>query len=501
MKVFVQIVLGISLLLPLSAANAQQVVRSFTGPGFDIPAGSALTGSIIDLPVFEKPVTNVRVHLKDVTGDGLYLALVRWRPDGTMDKIHLTNWGKCAARNADATFSANGAYHNSYCPKGLDRDWQPHESFDAFRGLNAAGRWRLENFYAVKTSSIGSWELEIEFEQELTFSWEPGPWGEWSNTCGEAARSRELVCMGNDGSAYGDLPCQGEPKPETHETAYITSGCGYSWEPGRWIPEPACGATSENRSLACRRSDDVLVSVDQCDAETKPDTARTGSAYDHSTCTYEITVGPWSETEYSCGYARRTRDVLCLRSDGHILTDVVVCGAERLPASSEGVEDYSSCGYTWDQKGFDYSACSSGSLTWTPLYSCLRSNGAYVAGSFCSDIALPSGPETLSCDEVGSFDPMPHDDPANPWPEFEYDEESGVTVGEGLPPSEAVPPSPVDDDREGTPYTAGTYDPETGEYTTADGEVLTDGQYDFATNTYWYTGDLEKIIIMRRVLN
>lgn len=484
---------------PASAATA-----TFEGDGFSFPAGSLHVWTNVFLPDMDERVAAVRVRINDLeTPSGkIYLRLVKENPDGTFDRAALSaNEHYCLTPSGSITFDSRASLswnENRVCSAG-DFVLQPAGDYSAFLGESGEGRWALVAYRAQSAGSIGSWTLEIDYEVE--FAWEAGEWSDWSRTCGDASRSRSVTCAGSDGREYEGALCSG-PAPATREESYLTSGCSYSWVTSSWQPVAGCGETTETRYVSCRESSGRTVGLDLCDQAEKPLSEQLAAAPSYATCTYEYTVGAW-ETTQTCGSSLRTRDLYCQRSDGTLLVNPDFCGNDPLPVLSEMTEDYSACTYSWTQTGFTMSACVDGERTWTPTYRCDRSNGNQVAASFCSDVPFPSSPKTDSCNAFADFDVMPDDDPSNP--PIEWDEEEEFVYGDGEPSTgEGSGPWQGNQPEEAQAFTGGSYDPETGTYTTADGEVLTGGYFLYLERTYyWYPQGSSgpPAVVMRRVLN
>ena len=172
-------------------------------------------------------------------------------------------------------------------------------------------------------------------------------------------------CLGSDGSVAPASSC-GKTSPETQ-------GCvmPVTYTP-RYQGESACSNSQKQVYWDCAGSDGSSAPASAC-GKTSPET---------QSCTMPVTyswqTGGWSGYNSTCSdSATRTRSVWCQGSDGSRPGDAP-CGGAR-PSASETTGIYSSCGYT-SVEG-QKSACTNGTAT-TPLQ-CRRSDGVYVANSFC----------------------------------------------------------------------------------------------------------------------
>jgi thrombospondin motif-containing protein 9 len=213
-------------------------------------------------------------------------------------------------------------------------------------------------------------------------TWITGPYGDWTSTCGTATHSRSVTCIDPDsGETLQDAFCQA-PKPSTSESSYQTSGCGYDWIPSAWSAvAPACGASTQTRTLSCRRTDGETVDNSMCAPGTMP--ATTQAATDYSRCGYDWTVGSYGAPTTTCGQATQTRSVTCTRSDATQVQDSY-CGAASRPTSQQSTYQTSGCGYAWKTGAFGVVADACGPSTSTREVWCERSDGQKVDDASCS---------------------------------------------------------------------------------------------------------------------
>jgi hypothetical protein len=220
-----------------------------------------------------------------------------------------------------------------------------------------------------------------------TYSWNPGAWSAPSSSCGFASETRSVACLSSDGRTMSDSYCSG-PRPDASKTSYETSGCGYSWKADAQFGAsvPACGATVQNRSVVCLRSDGQTVADSSCDSASRP--ASQQAATDYSTCTYGWTAGSYGAWSTTCGAATQTRDVTCQSSDGRTVADAYCAGTR--PDATQNAYQTSGCGYSWQTGSYGAPASACGATVQTRAVTCRRSDGTTVADASCDASTRPS---------------------------------------------------------------------------------------------------------------
>jgi hypothetical protein len=167
-----------------------------------------------------------------------------------------------------------------------------------------------------------------------TYTWNIGPYGQCSKSCGTGTRTRTVVCQDQSGNTVADNLCS-QPKPTTSDTCN-TDSCGtatYSWAvtPGRCSKD--CGGGTATDVVVCKKNDGTVVADTFCDAGTKPPTSRTCNTQDcpPGGYTYSWEPGAWSACSKDCGDGLQTRSVTCKRNDGvYVAADL--CNAATKPA-------------------------------------------------------------------------------------------------------------------------------------------------------------------------
>lgn len=243
-----------------------------------------------------------------------------------------------------------------------------------------------------------------------SYDWKVAEWSSWSSTCSPTAeRSRNVVCVRQDGADVGDASCGSAPKPAARETSAIEYGCNtgltFNWGASDWSEwSSQCSDSAiRTRTVQCRRSDDTPSVDANCTAERPSESEigviRTGcepgdggpGGDGGGTLTYDWTVGNWSAPdEPMCGDYVRTRTVACVSNRG-VVVDDGMCDATR-PASSETIYDGSGCGYAWSASAFTWSSECSDAAIGTRSVTCMRNGTEVVEDARCG----ANRPETTS---------------------------------------------------------------------------------------------------------
>ena len=226
-----------------------------------------------------------------------------------------------------------------------------------------------------------------------------GAWSGWSSDCsGSAKRTRSVSCerSNNGGSRVSNSECtsRGVSLSPTSETSARYGSCSYSRvNPGNWSTwSSSCSASaSSSRSYQCRRSDGTIVSGSECTSRgIGLSESRTGAQY--GGCSYSAggTPGAWSSWSSTCSAnATRTRTWQCIRSDGAAVSRSA-CDNRGVGLTEVGrAAVYSGCSY---RASLTSSVCSSPGYQ-TRTYSCRRSDGTLVDGSYCG---YPGGRQTVA---------------------------------------------------------------------------------------------------------
>uniref|UniRef100_A0A8C5ZLX5 ADAM metallopeptidase with thrombospondin type 1 motif 9 n=1 Tax=Marmota marmota marmota TaxID=9994 RepID=A0A8C5ZLX5_MARMA len=185
-------------------------------------------------------------------------------------------------------------------------------------------------------------------QQPECASWQAGPWGQCSVTCGQGYQLRAVKCIiGTYGSAVDDSDCNAatrptdtqdcefpscHPSPVVPETRRSTHNVPRTqWRFGSWTPCSAtCGKGTRMRYVSCRDEDGLVAEDSACAALPKP------------VAKEECSVTPcgrwkaldWSPCSVTCGQGRATRQVVCVNYSDHGI-DQSECDPDYIPETEQ----------------------------------------------------------------------------------------------------------------------------------------------------------------------
>ncbi|KAJ8361216.1 hypothetical protein SKAU_G00177410 [Synaphobranchus kaupii] len=176
-------------------------------------------------------------------------------------------------------------------------------------------------------------------------SWQVGPWGQCTTTCGPGYQMRAVKCVvGSYGAVMDDTDCNAatrptdtqdcEPaqcavSPDTKVTSY--SGHITQWRFGSWTQCSAtCGKGTRMRYVSCRDSQGGVAEESACSHLPKPPA--------RDVCMM-VACGQWKVLEWtlcsvSCGLGKATRQVVCVNFSDQVV-DVSECDPDDRPASEQ----------------------------------------------------------------------------------------------------------------------------------------------------------------------
>jgi hypothetical protein len=221
-----------------------------------------------------------------------------------------------------------------------------------------------------------------------------GAWGAWSSTCSvSATRTRSAQCTRKyNGKSLNEAECAGITKT-TSETQSVLTGCTFNWSVGSYgsYDSTCSDAAVRSRSVVCRRLDGASVADSFC-ANDGPKPASSETAPVYSSCTYAWgTPSAWGAWSSGCSAnTNRTRTVSCMRSNGAVVADSF-CSAAAKPTTTENGSNYDGCTYSPRDQG--RTACSAQG-TQQQYWDCTRSDGQTgFPASYCGK----TNPENLGC--------------------------------------------------------------------------------------------------------
>uniref|UniRef100_H0V4Q3 ADAM metallopeptidase with thrombospondin type 1 motif 20 n=1 Tax=Cavia porcellus TaxID=10141 RepID=H0V4Q3_CAVPO len=178
-------------------------------------------------------------------------------------------------------------------------------------------------------------------------SWQVGPWGSCSATCGHGYQMRAVKCVSEQFNAVlDDAECQGASHPGDRQDCIvipclIAPNMGTTslpalpmtkmaqWRHGSWTPcSVSCGRGSQARYVSCRDAQDAIADEAYCAHLPRP-----AEMYVCFSPCGEWHAENWSPCSASCGHGKTTRQVLCISY--HQPTDESFCDPEVRPSAEQ----------------------------------------------------------------------------------------------------------------------------------------------------------------------
>ncbi|TRZ01016.1 hypothetical protein DNTS_018527 [Danionella cerebrum] len=186
-------------------------------------------------------------------------------------------------------------------------------------------------------------------QQQECASWQVGPWGQCTTTCGSGYQMRAVKCVvGSYGSVMDDTDCNAATRPTdtqdcelsqcpiTHpvatETKLVTHpGHKTQWRFGSWTQCSAtCGKGARMRYVSCRDQQGGVAEESACAHLPKPPASEVCSIVPCG----QWKVLEWSPCSVSCGQGTTTRQVVCMNISDQ-LVETSECDAEDKPVAEQ----------------------------------------------------------------------------------------------------------------------------------------------------------------------
>ncbi|XP_041789900.1 thrombospondin type-1 domain-containing protein 4 [Chelmon rostratus] len=194
-------------------------------------------------------------------------------------------------------------------------------------------------------------QLKICSQWDIRSEWSP-----CSVPCGVGQRSREVVCVSNQGDVEEDEECNMNLKPETLQNCDM-GACARSWFTSLWSQRCSaeCGRGNRTRTTVCLIDHVTDLPLDSCEGE-RPTEA---TSCDSGPCQNRLEwyTGPWGQCSAECGNGTQTRNVACIFSNnGHMeIVDHLKCSSLSQPVTAQLCR-LKPCGVQWYVT--EWSACS-----------------------------------------------------------------------------------------------------------------------------------------------
>uniref|UniRef100_A0A671LTY8 A disintegrin and metalloproteinase with thrombospondin motifs 9-like n=1 Tax=Sinocyclocheilus anshuiensis TaxID=1608454 RepID=A0A671LTY8_9TELE len=186
-------------------------------------------------------------------------------------------------------------------------------------------------------------------QQQECASWQVGPWGQCTTTCGPGYQMRAVKCVvGSYGSVMDDSQCNAATRPTdtqdcelsqcpvTHPVAPETKvmshpGHKTQWRFGSWTQCSAtCGKGTRMRYVSCRDQQGGVAEESACSHLPKPPASEVCSI---------VACGQWKVLEWtpcsvSCGQGKTTRQVVCMNISDQVV-EMSECDPDDQPSTEQ----------------------------------------------------------------------------------------------------------------------------------------------------------------------
>lgn len=220
------------------------------------------------------------------------------------------------------------------------------------------------------------------------FYWDNSSWSICSKACGGGTQTRTVNCLNEIGTVVSDPQCYGNKPTTTQICQAQACTSDYTWLTGSWENcSKACGGGTQTRTVVCKDNDGNTVTDTQCTSQK----LEVSQSCNSNSCegTFSWNWSDWTICSQPCGNGTRSRQVFCADENKNPV-DEELCTGNR-PSSQELCNTHA-CALTYSWFTGDWGTCSMacGQGTQIRAVSCLRSDGEFVADSFCSGQAPAS---------------------------------------------------------------------------------------------------------------
>ncbi|XP_020497539.1 thrombospondin type-1 domain-containing protein 4 isoform X1 [Labrus bergylta] len=194
-------------------------------------------------------------------------------------------------------------------------------------------------------------QLKICSQWEIRSEWSP-----CSVPCGVGQRSREVVCMSNQGDVEDDTECNMNLRPDTLQNCDM-GACARSWFTSLWSQRCSadCGGGNRTRATVCLTDHVTDLPLGSCEGERPPEV----TSCDSGPCQnrFEWYTGPWGQCSSECGNGTQTRSVVCIFNNNSVMEvmDNSKCSGVSQPITAQPCR-LKPCGIQWYVT--DWSTCS-----------------------------------------------------------------------------------------------------------------------------------------------
>uniref|UniRef100_A0A8D3C4X6 ADAM metallopeptidase with thrombospondin type 1 motif 9 n=1 Tax=Scophthalmus maximus TaxID=52904 RepID=A0A8D3C4X6_SCOMX len=185
-------------------------------------------------------------------------------------------------------------------------------------------------------------------QQQECASWQVGPWGQCTTSCGPGYQMRAVKCVvGSYGAVMDDTECNAATRPtDTQDCELAQCPSSHPVPPGTKVPShqahktqwrfgswtqctASCGKGTRMRYVSCRDNQGGVAEESACAHLPKPPAREVCSA---------VACGQWKVLEWTvcsvtCGQGKTTRQVLCVISDQEV--NASECDPDDRPTTAQ----------------------------------------------------------------------------------------------------------------------------------------------------------------------
>ncbi|KAK7929429.1 hypothetical protein WMY93_005824 [Mugilogobius chulae] len=174
-------------------------------------------------------------------------------------------------------------------------------------------------------------ETRSTCQLKICSQWEiRSDWSSCSVPCGVGQRSREVVCVSNQGEAEPDEECNMNIKPDTVQNCDMGK-CARSWFTSEWSQQctAECGKGNRTRTAVCLMDYVTDLPLGSCEGERPPEM----TTCDSGPCQNRLEwyTGPWSRCSADCGNGTQTRNIACIVTNNRNMNVVDQANCDNLP--------------------------------------------------------------------------------------------------------------------------------------------------------------------------
>ncbi|XP_055014403.1 thrombospondin type-1 domain-containing protein 4 [Boleophthalmus pectinirostris] len=194
-------------------------------------------------------------------------------------------------------------------------------------------------------------QLKICSQWEIRSEWTP-----CSVPCGVGQRSREVLCVSNQGEPEPDTECNMNIKPDTLQNCDMGK-CARSWFTSQWSQQctTECGRGNRTRTAVCLMDYVTDLPLGSCEGERPAEV----TTCDSGPCQNRVEwyTGPWSRCSADCGNGTQTRSIACIvTNNGKMdVVDQAKCDSLSKPIRAQACS-LKPCGVQWYVS--EWSTCS-----------------------------------------------------------------------------------------------------------------------------------------------